>query len=294
MFETNYTTTVTVGGAEKTFGNFDAFAWSNASAANYEINGNMWAPDVVYNKKMQKWCLYFSINGDKWKSSIVLLTASNINGPYEYQGPVVFSGFEAASSANFSYKKTDLELALGTLSSLPSRYTAYWGNRWPNCIDPCVFYDEEGKLWMTYGSWSGGIWMLQLNEDNGLRDYDVKYNIAGSGDGVTSDPYFGKKIAGGFYVSGEGSYIKHIGGYYYLFVTLRLHAVGGTAQRLQEAGGYQMRVFRSVPNPTAPTRMTGNQKAIYTRCQLNFGPNDYTLRRQHLRRLRRLGLYDRR
>ena len=184
-----------------------------------------------------------------WKSSIVLLTASNINGPYEYQGPVVFSGFEAASSANFSYKKTDLELALGTLSSLPSRYTAYWGNRWPHCIDPCVFYDEEGKLWMTYGSWSGGIWMLQLNEDNGLRDYDVKYNIAGSGDGVTSDPYFGKKIAGGFYVSGEGSYIKHIGDYYYLFVTygFMLSAENGTdAQKKQ--GGYQMRVFRS----TAP------------------------------------------
>lgn len=278
VFETNYTTTVTVGGAEKTFGNFDAFAWSNASAANYEIGGNMWAPDVVYNKKMQKWCLYFSINGDKWKSSIVLLTASNINGPYEYQGPVVFSGFEAASSANFSYKKTDLELALGTLSSLPSRYTAYWGNRWPHCIDPCVFYDEEGKLWMTYGSWSGGIWMLQLNEDNGLRDYDVKYNIAGSGDGVTSDPYFGKKIAGGFYVSGEGSYIKHIGDYYYLFVTygFMLSAENGTdAQKKQ--GGYQMRVFRSTA-PDGPYKDNRNQNAIFTGGATNFGPKDNTHR----------------
>lgn len=278
VFETNYTTTVTVGGAEKTFGNFDAFAWSNASAANYEIGGNMWAPDVVYNKKMQKWCLYFSINGDKWKSSIVLLTASNINGPYEYQGPVVFSGFEAASSANFSYKKTDLELALGTLSSLPSRYTAYWGNRWPNCIDPCVFFDEEGKLWMTYGSWSGGIWMLQLNEDNGLRDYDVKYNIAGSGDGVTSDPYFGKKIAGGFYVSGEGSYIKHIGDYYYLFVTygFMLSAENGTdAQKKQ--GGYQMRVFRST-TPDGPYKDNRNQNAIFTGGATNYGPKDNTHR----------------
>lgn len=278
VFETNYTTTVTVGGAEKTFGNFDAFAWSNASAANYEIGGNMWAPDVVYNKKMQKWCLYFSINGDKWKSSIVLLTASNINGPYEYQGPVVFSGFEAASSANFSYKKTDLELALGTLSSLPSRYTAYWGNRWPNCIDPCVFYDEEGKLWMTYGSWSGGIWMLQLNEDNGLRDYDVKYNIAGSGDGVTSDPYFGKKIAGGFYVSGEGSYIKHIGDYYYLFVTygFMLSAENGTNDQKKQ-GGYQMRVFRST-TPDGPYKDNRNQNAIFTGGATNYGPKDNTHR----------------
>ena len=278
VFETNGTTTVTVGGVEKTFGNFDAFAWSSASVANYEINGNMWAPDVIYNKKMQKWCLYFSINGESWKSSIVLLTADNINGPYEYQGPVVFSGFEAASSANYSYKKTDLELALGTQSSLPSRYTAYWGNRWPHCIDPCVFYDEEGKLWMTYGSWSGGIWMLQLNEDNGLRDYDVKYNIAGSGDGVTSDPYFGKKIAGGFYVSGEGSYIKHIGDYYYLFVTygFMLSAENGTdAQKKQ--GGYQMRVFRST-TPDGPYKDNRNQNAIFTGGATNFGPKDNTHR----------------
>ena len=279
VFETNGTTTVTVGGVEKTFGNFDAFAWSNASIANYEINGNMWAPDVIYNKKMQKWCLYFSINGESWKSSIVLLTADNINGPYEYQGPVVFSGFEAASSANYSYKKTDLELALGTQSSLPSRYTAYWGRRWPHCIDPCVFYDEEGKLWMSYGSWSGGIWMLQLNEDNGLRDYNVTYpSTGGNTDGVTSDPYFGKKIAGGFYVSGEGSYIKHIGDYYYLFVTygFMLSAEDGTNDQKKQ-GGYQMRVFRST-SPDGPYKDNRNQDAIFTSGATNYGPQDNTHR----------------
>ena len=279
VFETNGTTTVTVGGVEKTFGNFDAFAWSSPSMANYEINGNMWAPDVIYNKKMQKWCLYFSINGESWKSSIVLLTADKINGPYEYQGPVVFSGFEAASSANYSYKKTDLELALGTQSSLPSRYTAYWGRRWPHCIDPCVFYDENGKLWMSYGSWSGGIWMLQLNEDNGLRDYNVTYpSTGGNTDGVTSDPYFGKKIAGGFYVSGEGSYIKHIGNYYYLFVTygFMLSAEDGTNDQKKQ-GGYQMRVFRSTA-PDGPYKDNRNQDAIFTSGATNYGPQDNTHR----------------
>ena len=109
FFKTNMTKTVTIGGEEKTFGNFDVHAWSAAASQNYGLDGNMWAPDVVYNEKMKKWCLYFSINGDSWASSIVLLTADRISGPYVYQGPVVFSGFGNTSNADLSYKKTDLE-----------------------------------------------------------------------------------------------------------------------------------------------------------------------------------------
>ena len=272
FFQKNMTTTITIGGVEKTFGNFDVHAWSAAASKDYELDGNMWAPDIIYNEQMKKWCLYFSINGDSWASSIVLLTADKITGPYVYQGPVVFSGFGNTSNANLSYKKTDLELALGEQKSLPARYNvgSKWGNRWPNCIDPCVFFDEEGKLWMTYGSWSGGIWMLELNEETGLRDYDVKYNVAGSGDGVTSDPYYGKKIAGGYYVSGEGSYIEYINGYYYLFMSygFMLSALPDDP----DAGGYQMRVFRS-EKPDGPYKDSRGASAVYTQYAKNFGPN---------------------
>ena len=220
-FKTNQTKKVTINGSEVTFGNFDAYAWSSAYGNGYNIDGNMWAPDVIYNPVLQKWCMYLSINGPTWNSSIILLTADKIDGPYMYQGPVIFSGFNVTSTAGVSYKKTDLELVLGEQASLPSRYNVgnQWGNRWPHCIDPCVFYDEQGKLWMSYGSWSGGIWMIELDENTGLRDYDVSYSIKGSGNGVTSDPYFGKKIAGGYYVSGEGSYIEYIGGYYFFFIS---------------------------------------------------------------------------
>ena len=278
FFKTNMTKTVTIDGQERTFGNFDVQAWAAAGSANYGLDGNMWAPDIVYNKKMKKWCLYFSINGDNWASSIVLLTADEINGPYVYQGPVVFSGFNVKN--NLSYQSSDLELAIGAQSSLPARYNVggAWGNRWPNCIDPCVFYDEDGKLWMTYGSWSGGIWMLQLNEENGLRDYDVKYPITGSGDVVTSDPYFGKKIAGGYYVSGEGSYIEYINGYYYLFMSygFMLSAENGTNDQKNQ-GGYQMRVFRS-EKPDGPYKDNRNQSAVYTSYVMNYGPNAKTTR----------------
>ena len=277
FFQTNMTKTITVGGEEKAFGNFDAYAWSAAASNNYELDGNMWAPDIIYNEKMQKWCLYFSINGDSWASTVVLLTADKITGPYVYQGPVVFSGFGNTSNANLSYKKTDLELAIGTQSSLPSRYNvgSGWGRRYPNCIDPCVFFDEDGKLWMSYGSWSGGIWMLQLNEETGLRDYDVKYTLTGSGDAVTVDPYFGKRIAGGFYSSGEGSYIEYINGSYYLFVTYGF-MLSATEEK-QSDGGYQIRVFRS-DKPDGPYRDCNSTSAVYPSYLMNYGPKATTNR----------------
>ena len=248
----------------------EAVKWSKRGSTNYSVDGNMWAPDVIWNKAMNKWCMYLSVNGDNWYSSIVLLTADNIEGPYLYQATVVMSGFHAGTT----YKDTDLEQVIGTQASLPGRYAIGngWGRRYPNCIDPCVFYDEEGKLWMSYGSWSGGIWMLELDENTGQRDYDVTYTLTGSGDGVTIDPYFGKKVAGGFYVSGEASYIEYIGGYYYLFVTYGGLAAGGVANDYNN-GGYQMRVFRS-ENPDGPYKDSQSHDAVFTSYLLNFGPNE--------------------
>ena len=255
-FTTPQVTKVKKGGVEYDF-NFDALAWSSRGSADYDVSGMMWAPDVIYNKKLGKYCMYLSINGDGWYSSIIMLTADNIAGPYRYQAPVVMSGFRSGDS----YKSTDLEIVLGEQASLPERYapTDNYGNHWPNAIDPCVFYDEDGNLLMSYGSWSGGIFMLQLDEETGLRDYDVDYELS-----ATSDPYFGKKIAGGSYVSGEASYIEYIGGYYFLFMTY-----GG----LEAAGGYQMRVFRSL-NPDGPYVDSKGSSALYDSYQLNFGAGE--------------------
>ena len=272
-FITPAVTKVKKGGKEVDLPAFDAIKWSGRGGSGYNVDGNMWAPDVIWNPVMKKWCMYLSINGDVWYSSIILLTADNIEGPYLYHAPVVISGFHTGNA----YKDTDLELVLGSQSSLPSRYAmptsgaGNWGERYPNCIDPCVFYDEEGKLWMSYGSWSGGIWMLELDENTGLRDYDVNYELTGSGNGITVDPYFGKKIAGGYYVSGEASYIEYIGGYYFLFVTYGGLAAGGVANDYYN-GGYQMRVFRS-ENPDGPYVDVRNTSAIFPNYKLNFGPD---------------------
>jgi len=191
----------------------------------------LWAPDVIYNEELGKYCMYLSANGDDWVSNIVMLTADSVTGPYEYAGTVVYGGFTSSN-----YSSTDVMQVTGE-SSVPERYITNgvenkkWGDEYPNCIDPCVFYDEEGVLWMSYGSWSGGIFMLKIDSSTGLRDYSVTYDT-----NEHSDAYFGTKIAGGKYVSGEGSYIQHIGDYYYLFISY-----GG----LVSNGGYNIRVFRS-------------------------------------------------
>ena len=270
---------------EVTLGSYDAGAFASIyseGGASQWISGNQWAPDIIYNPNSGKWNYYVSLNGDNWASVIVLMTSDSPTGPFTYEAPIVFGGFNnqsytvGSASKKVDYKDTDLELVLGSLSSIPSRYrTSTWGNLWPNCIDPCVFFDEDGELWMSYGSWSGGIFMLKLDKQTGLRDYTCTYpattyagtdNYRRSYTGYSSDPYFGKLIAGGAYVSGEGSYIQHIGNYYYLFMSYGFFSPDG---------GYEMRIFRS-STPTGPYVDANGTDAISTSYQMNYGPNAAT------------------
>jgi beta-xylosidase len=259
-------------GKTVTFGNFDAHGWQKKGNT---VKGMQWAPDVIYNKTMKRWCMYMSLNGDNWASSIVCFTSDNVEGPWKYQGPVVFSGFLGKYAHNGyaaadDWKKTDFTIATGE-TSLPERYNVgdKWGSFWPNCIDPCVFYDDQDNLWMSYGSWSGGIFLLRLDKNNGLRDYTYTYPYEVNGKAATStaasanttsDPYFGKKIAGGYYVSGEASYVEKIGSHYFLFMSY-----GG----LVSTGGYQMRVFRS-DNPEGPYVDCNGTSAVFNRYLMNY------------------------
>ena len=280
-------------GEEVAFGNFDAHGWQYKGPINVNgtwtntannVAGMQWAPDVIYNKTMEKWCMYMSLNGDYWCSTIVCFTSDDLEGPWVYQGPVICGGFSGKFGHNGyaaadDWKNTDLTIATGC-TSLPARYAtpgdaygAHWGEYWPNCIDPCVFYDDDDNLWMSYGSWSGGIYIIRLDKENGLRDYTYTFPYQINGvdatpgsynQACTSDPYFGKKIAGGYYVSGEASYIQKVGKYYYLFMSY-----GG----LTAAGGYQIRVFRS-EKPDGPYKdclTSTGIGAVYDKPRVNFG-----------------------
>ncbi len=214
-------------------------AWSahggSQGQAQYSVEGNMWAPDVIYNEDMGKWCMYMSINGDRYYSSIVLLTADAITGPYKYVGTIVYSGFLNAAQA----AETNFNEVTGGEKTL-SRYlqNSAWNAQYgPNAIDPCVLYDKDGQLWMSYGSWFGGIFLLKLDNKTGLRDLTETYPTEKN----VSDAYFGYRISGGYGGTGEGSYIvwDEAAGYYYLYLSYcGLNATDGFS-------GYHIRLFRS-------------------------------------------------
>src|SRR5699024_6709118 len=105
----------------------------------------------------------------------------------------------------------------------------YDANIHPNAIDPHTFYDADGKLWMVYGSYSGGIFILEMDAETG-------FPIDGQG--------YGTKLMGGNHSRIEAPYIQYVPetGYYYLYTTF-----GGLAAD----GGYNMRVARS-ENPDGP------------------------------------------
>lgn len=216
--------------------------WSAMGDATYDLSGNLWAPDVIWNKDMGKWCMYMSINGRSWNSTIALLTADSLDGDWTYIDTVIYSGF-TNKDYNHDYTLTDYQKVTGD-TELADRYISgsytsgggtptTWNTDYgAHAIDPCVLYDDEGNLWMSYGSWSGGIYMIGLDEATGLRDYDQKYETVEN----ESDAYMGIQLGGGKFVSGEASYIQKIGDYYYMFITY-----GG----LTANGGYNVRCFRS-------------------------------------------------
>lgn len=57
-------------------------------------------------------------------------------------------------------------------------------------VDPDVFYDEEGRLWMLYGSYSGGIFIKEMNPETG----------------EPLDSGYGKKLLGGNHLRIESIY----------------------------------------------------------------------------------------
>lgn len=271
---TSFTPTFSVNGAvtddyTKSFA--VASSWSG-HATSADALGNLWAPDIVYNKVLKKWTLYFSQAGDLWKSVIVMHTADRIEGPYAYAGAVVYSGMtnKTTGSGNDDYRK------VMKTSTVAARYLDASGN-WTgtygtSTIDPAVSYDEAGRLWMAYGSWSGGIFLIKLDEKTGLRDSAWNYGYAKdtvmSGTSLRYDKYMGLHLAGGYYVSGEGSYIRYLKdpsgtGYYYLFVSMGFYS---------PEGGYVMRVFRSATIDGEYVDVTGD-KAVSPKYVLNYGAN---------------------
>jgi arabinan endo-1,5-alpha-L-arabinosidase len=196
--------------------------YSTIPAAGTQWTGvpGSWAADVI-KLKNGRYYFYYSFCGvppsgecNAPRAYLGVAVSDRIDGPFVDQGIFLRSGMTAA------------EIAAGYG---PEGVTNYDPRIHPNTIDPDVFYDQRGKLWMTYGSYSGGIFILQMDETTGKP-------LPGQG--------YGKHLAGGNHSAIEGSYILYspASGYYYLFASF-----GGFVS----TDGYNIRIARS-RNPDGP------------------------------------------
>ncbi len=93
----------------------------------------LWAADVIQLADGKFYMYYNACKGDSPRSAMGVAVADDIEGPYEDTGIILKSGMWDEPSED------------GTI---------YDATKHPNVVDPDVFYDEDGKLWMVYGSYS--------------------------------------------------------------------------------------------------------------------------------------------
>lgn len=187
----------------------EGIAWTDG------FKGN-WAADVIKAPNGKYWFYYNHCaqteadNGGCWNRSYLgLAEADSVEGPYKNKGVFLRSGYRNASEF--------------TRYPLDNGQTSWNGAVDPNAIDPAAFYDKDNKLWMVYGSYSGGIFVLALDETTGKPEVGQGY---------------GTRLLGGDFRAIEGAFVTYspVADYYYLF-----YSVAGFAAN----DGYNIRIARS-------------------------------------------------
>lgn len=261
-----------------------SFRWAGRDDSDCKNTFAVWAPDVFWNENYVNedgskgaYMLYYCTSSTYIRSCIGYAVSQNIEGPYTYVDTVIYSGFtkekamDKDSTINKCYKNTNIPELIeeGKLDGLNEDWftgTQGFNNSYaPNAIDPALFFDTEGKLWMTYGSWSGGIFLLEIDSATGEPIYPG--TSSKTEDFRIVDSYFGTRIAGGYTVSGEGPYIVYDEEtkYYYLYMTY---------EYLDAFSGYNMRLFRS-KTPEGPYEDSKGHNAALPG---NIGHNDYGIK----------------
>lgn len=242
-----------------------SFKWAGLNDEDSENGYAVWAPDIIYNEAYEwndgskgAYMMYYSTSSTFCRSCIGYGVSKKVDGPFEYVDTLIYSGFTKNSNpvtttssmgtktVDTQYTNTNIvdiykeatgktDISVSDLTATYFNGDAYNTNLFPNAIDPTIFYDTEGKFWMTYGSWSGGIFLLELDPATGKAIHPTESTVDGN---HMTDIYFGKKIAGGYGQSGEGPYIMYDKetNYYYLYMSYGY---------LTADKGYNIRMFRS-------------------------------------------------
>ncbi|MDO5516073.1 MAG: family 43 glycosylhydrolase [Clostridium sp.] len=249
----------------------ESFKWAGENDSDCKGGFAVWAPNVTYNKDYVNedgskgaYMMYYCTSSTYKRSAIGFAVSKDIEGPYTYGNTIVYSGFtdkdaqDSGSSINTNYNNTNIKSLIDN-NVIDGVNESWFSNKEyntsyaPNAIDPEILYDEDGTMWMSYGSWSGGIYMLKMNPETGMPIYPGRDENVDSEN--PTDRYFGTRIAGGYTKSGEGAEIVYdkSNGYYYLYMSYA---------GLAADGGYNIRMFRS-KNPEGPyVDAEGNNAAL--------------------------------
>jgi arabinan endo-1,5-alpha-L-arabinosidase len=139
---------------------------------------SLWAPDLSYSNG--RYYMYYSASTFGSNRSAIFLATSTSGDPGTWtdHGLVV----ESRTSDNF------------------------------NAIDPNLVVDDQGRWWLTFGSFWSGIKMVPLDPSTGKRAGTAMSAVAGRGGGAIEAP----------------TVVKH-GSYYYLFVSFDLCCQGAAS-----------------------------------------------------------------
>jgi len=169
-------------------------AWHATTVPNNR-SGDIWAPDISFRNGTH-W-LYYSISSfGSQTSAIGLSTRTSLSsGAWADQDMVI------------------------TSSTFPVN---------DNAIDPNIISDTQGNVWMNWGSWWNGIFIVQLNPQTGkpLTGATATHIAGRGGSGI------------------EGAFIIWARGYYHLFTSWDNCCQGTNSN-------YNMRIGRSA-NVTGP------------------------------------------
>ncbi len=212
-----------------------AFAWAGEDLEDCEGGFSVWAPDVIWNPDYVNtdgskgaYVMYFCTSSTYMRSVICYAVSQNIEGPYTFVDTLIYSGFtdndsfatSSTKNVNCKYTSTNIDelIDAGEVTYNDDWFSKHNYNNYlyPNAIDPTIYYGTDGKMYMVYGSWSGGIFTLEIDPATGKC---IHPKTGTTSDGRIIDSYFGTKIAGGYYKSGEGPFIEYNAdtGYYYLW-----------------------------------------------------------------------------
>jgi arabinan endo-1,5-alpha-L-arabinosidase len=143
-------------------------AWTTNAVPGF--GGTFWAPDLLFFNN--QYHLYYAVSTFGSQLSAIGLVTSPTLDP-----------------SDPAYQWTDQGPVIASTNGSPY-----------NTIDPSFSWDNAGNLWMAFGSYWNGIYLVQLDPTSGLRisSNSPAYHLADNS-------------------SIEASYLWRRGGYYYLF-----------------------------------------------------------------------------